>query len=128
MALKIELVRSINGTPPIFLIINNSKIFPILEIEYDGILKEKKPDAELKKPIHMIKGIIRFYDFFGKSHVINYNEIDEDPEIDWNHRINSTKNFLLKNGKYIDNDITKTWHPKHWNEIPEEDWPDWMKN
>ncbi len=128
MALKIEVIHPANQYSPPFLIIGDNKIFPIVGIEFKGKTEEPEPDPQITEPFHLIKGTIRFLDIFGSPHLIKYDESEEDPDLLWNSRVKSVNSFLKKKGRLPMDNPLKIMPPRLAVEMPEEDWPDWMKH
>lgn len=113
---------------PPFLILNDDKMFPITGLEFQGETEEKNPDKGLKNPVHLIKGVIKFFDIFGRPHQINYDQSEDDPDILWKNRVKTSNKFRNKIGKGPETNKLKLIPPRIWSEVPEKEWPDWMKN
>jgi len=130
MAIKIEIIQSSPNNPPL-LIINDSDVYPIVDIIFKG--KTDKQNPSFDEPFSLINGTLFFVDIFNQPHYYINMDIDEHLEIDpatncWNKRMDAMNNSLTTHGKEPEKNPLKLMPPWQWSQIPEEDWPAWMNN
>jgi len=138
MALKVEVIQPKKGNPP-FLVIDDKEIYPILDVSFQGETEEENPN--FKKPFSLKKGTLFFVDIFHQPHyLVNFEEDEkEDPvlihhspkserDIQWEKRLKVMDEQAKQNGKEPEKNPLKRLPPWFWENVPEKDWPEWMKN
>lgn len=127
MANKIEILNSTYKSPSM-LIINEKDIYPIKNFSLKGNYVKKE------KTYFLNDGILFFLDLFDCPHFIMFNENQKEETSEnisqnelWQKRLKNLDELALKKGKSPEKNPLKRLPPWFWNDVPEEDLPEWLK-